>query len=145
MALGSCSTAASCSRLVDENGPAPSRQEVEGGHRLGSFSYHTGSSEPRTTLPAAQPTTSVDPVGVVFCAVDLTGCATADHADAPRCGEAELVAIETAETARELWGGKRAVLGCHLSGPLFTSPDRAAITRPPTTHLYYARLRGDNP
>jgi hypothetical protein len=24
MALGSCSTAASCSRLVDENGPAPS-------------------------------------------------------------------------------------------------------------------------
>ena len=36
--------------------------------------------------------------------------ATADHADAPRCGEAELVAnCETAETPRESWGGKRAV------------------------------------
>ena len=25
------------------------RQEVEGGHRLGSFSYHTGPSEPQLT------------------------------------------------------------------------------------------------
>ena len=31
------------------------RQEVEGGHRLGSFSYHTGPSEPRTTLPSRRP------------------------------------------------------------------------------------------
>ena len=44
--------AASCSRLVDENGLASStggRKEVEGGHRLGSFSYHTGPSEPQLT------------------------------------------------------------------------------------------------
>jgi len=35
MALGSCSTAASCSRLVDENGPAPSTGGVEGGLEAG--------------------------------------------------------------------------------------------------------------
>ena len=53
-ALGSRSTAASCStRLVDENGPAPSAGlEVEGGHRLGSFSYHTGASQPQLTRAA---------------------------------------------------------------------------------------------
>ena len=37
-------------RLVDERtDPRRLRQEVEGGHRLGSFSYHTGPSEPQLT------------------------------------------------------------------------------------------------
>jgi len=50
MALGSCSTAASCScRLVDENGPAPSTGGRRRAHRLGSFTYHTGPSEPLTS------------------------------------------------------------------------------------------------
>ena len=41
-------------------------QEVEGGHRLGSFSYHTGPSEDRASYDAAQPTTSVDPAWGLF-------------------------------------------------------------------------------
>jgi hypothetical protein len=49
------------------------RQEVEGGHRLGSFSYHTGPSEPRTTLPSRRRPASIR-LGIVFCAEDLTGC-----------------------------------------------------------------------
>jgi hypothetical protein len=51
----SCSTAASCSRLVDENGPAPSTGGRRRASTWHSFSYHTGPSEPRTTLPSRRP------------------------------------------------------------------------------------------
>ena len=49
MALGSRSTAAAAAAaagwLVATRTDPLLRQEVEGGHRLGSFSYHTGPSE----------------------------------------------------------------------------------------------------
>ena len=51
MVLGSCSTAASCSAgwSTRERTPAAfdRRSKALGGHRLGSFSYHTGPSEPQ--------------------------------------------------------------------------------------------------
>ena len=74
MALGSCSTAASCSRLVDENGPGDPllRQEVEGGHRLGSFSYHTGPSEPQLTSSGQSCTR--DPAPAKQWQRNVTGC-----------------------------------------------------------------------
>ena len=58
MALGSCSTAASCSRLVDENGLASST----GGRRWASTrQLQLSHWAVRATYDAAQPTTSVDP------------------------------------------------------------------------------------
>ena len=70
MALGSCSTAASCSRLVDENGPAPS---TGGRRRASTWQLQLSHWVVRATYDAAQPTTSVDTVEIVFCAEDLTG------------------------------------------------------------------------
>jgi hypothetical protein len=71
MALGSCSTAASCSRLVDENGLASS---TGGRRRASTWQLQLSHWACRVTYDAAQPTTSVDPVGIRFCAEDLTGC-----------------------------------------------------------------------
>ena len=63
--------AASCSRLVDENGPAPST----GGRReVSTWQLQLSHWACRVTYGAAQPTTSVDPVGIHFCPEDLTWC-----------------------------------------------------------------------
>jgi len=60
MALGSRSTAAAAAAaagwLVATRTDPLLRQEVEGGHRLGSFSYHTGPSELITDEQAQQRT-----------------------------------------------------------------------------------------
>ena len=58
MALGSCSTAASCSRLVDENGLASS---TGGRRRASTWQLQLSHWAVRATYDAAQPTTSVDP------------------------------------------------------------------------------------
>ena len=63
MALGSCSTAASCSRLVDENGPASS---TGGRGQASTWQLQLSHWAVRSSYDAAQPTTSVDPAWGLF-------------------------------------------------------------------------------